>query len=59
MRIEAEELVGDNVGAELTPFSFPHKDGGETIQNVPYAYVPHLRDKIRDPLDQNCDEIRG
>lgn len=29
MRQEARELVGDEVSAELVPFSFSHKDGGE------------------------------
>lgn len=59
MRVEASELVGDNLNAELTPFSFPHKDGGEVIQNAPYAYIPNLWEKIKDLLDQNCDEQRG
>ena len=59
MRAEATELVGDNLSAELAPFSFPHKDGGEIIQTAPYAYIPNLWDKVKDLLDQNSDEQRG
>ena len=59
MRAEAAELVGDNLSAELTPFSFSHKDGGEVIQIAPYAFVPELWRKVKDLLDQNSDEERG
>lgn len=59
MRLEAAELVGDNLFAELAPFSFPHKDGGEVIRNVPCAYIPNLWEKVRALLDQNSDDLRG
>jgi hypothetical protein len=59
MRLEASELVGDNLSAELVPFSFPHKDGGEVIQDVPCAYIPNLWRKISDLLDQSSDDRRG
>lgn len=61
MRHEARELVGDNLCAELAPFSFPHKeaDGGEIIKHVPCAYVPNLWEKIKGLLDQNSDDLRG
>ena len=59
MREEAQELVGENLCAESTPFSFPHKDGGEIIQTAPYAYIPRLWDKVKDLLDQNSDQLRG
>ena len=42
MRLQASELVGDNLDAELVPFSFPHKDGGEMIQDAPCVYIPRL-----------------
>ena len=29
MRKEAKLLIGDNLKAELVPFSFKHSDGGE------------------------------
>ena len=59
MRKEAAALVGDNLAAELVPFSFPHKDGGEVIHNAPYAYIPNLWEKIEDLLEQNSDDSRG
>ena len=59
MREEAQELLGENLNAELTPFSFLHKDGGEVIKTAPYAYIPRLWDKVKDLLDQNSDELRG
>ena len=31
MRKEAKLLIGDNLKAELVPFSFKHRDGGEII----------------------------
>ena len=30
-----KEANGDNVKAELAPFSFKHRDGGEVIQEAP------------------------
>lgn len=59
MRVEAAELVGDNLCAELAPFSFPHQDGGEVIRSAPCAYIPDLWRKIKDMLDQNSDDQRG
>lgn len=59
MRVEARELVGDNIGAEMVPFSFAHQDGGEVIKEAPCAYIPQLWKKIEDMLDQNCDDQRG
>lgn len=35
MRVEARELVGDNLQSEMVPFSFKHKDGGEIIKEAP------------------------
>ena len=58
MRKEAKLLIGDNLKAELAPFSFKHRDGGEVIQEAPIAYIPNLWMKIKDQLDQNCDETR-
>ena len=58
MRKEAKLLIGDSLKAELAPFSFKHRDGGEVIQEAPMAYIPNLWMKIKDQLDQNCDETR-
>lgn len=42
MRVEAAELVGDNLCAELAPFSFSHQDGGHLIKEAPFAFIPDL-----------------
>ena len=55
MRSEAKELIGDNICAEMVPFSFNHKDGGEEIRPAPMAYIPNLWEKIEDLLEQNND----
>ena len=55
-RKEACALIGDNLKAELAPFSFKHKDGGEVIKQAAIAYIPDLWQKICDLLDQNSDE---
>ena len=59
MRKEASELVGDNLDAELVPFSFKHKDGGQIIKSAPYCYIPRLWDKIQELIEQNSDDHRG
>ena len=56
MRKEAKLLIGKNLKAELAPFSFKHRDGGEVIQEASMGYIPNLWMKIMDLLDQNSDE---
>ena len=58
MRKESKLLIGDNLKAELVPFFFKHRDGGEIIQEAPMAYIPNLWAKIKDQMDQNSDETR-
>ena len=55
MRHDAADLIGDNLHAELVPFSFSHKDGGEEIKEAPMACIPDLWQKVQDLLDQNSD----
>ena len=59
IRNEAKELIGDNMNAELVPFPFTHKDGGEEIKPSPMAYVPNLWEKIQCLLEQNQDDHKG
>ena len=47
MRKEAKLLIGDNLMAELAPFSFKHRDGGEVIQEALVGYIPKLWMMIR------------
>lgn len=58
MRLEAKELVGDNIKAELTPLTFPCKDGGEEVRQATMAYVPRLWESIQATLEHNDDERR-
>ena len=58
MRKEAKLLIDNNLKAELAPFSFKHRDGGEFIQEAPMVYIPNLWMKIKDQMDQNSDEER-
>ena len=49
-RTLAGEAVGDNITAEMGPFTFPTDGGGEEIQGAPFVYVPNLITKIADTL---------
>ena len=51
----AKELVGDNIEAELMPFTFAidRGGGGEEVLKKPMAYVPNLIEKVIQLLDQN------
>ena len=60
MRVEATELVGDQVQGELVPLVFPCKDTkGEKVKMAAMAHIPHLWGAIKSNLDQNEDESRG
>ena len=60
MRVEATELVGDQVRGELVPLVFPCKDTkGEEVKMAAMAHIPHLWGAIKSSLVQNQDESRG
>ena len=60
MRLEATELIGDQVHAELTPLVFPCRDSkGEEVRMAAMACIPCLWDAVRSVLDKNADESRG
>ena len=52
MRSEAGKILGENMAAELAPFSSATKDSTE-IRPAPFVYVPNLWDKIQSVLEQN------
>ena len=60
MRAESSALVGQNLKATLTPFTFPLKDSRHTVEirNVPMSYTPDLWQKIEDMLNANDDAER-
>jgi len=49
-RTLAGEVVGDNITAEMGPFTFPTDGGEEEIWEAPFVYVPNLIVKIADTL---------
>ena len=59
MRQEAADLIGDDIKAEMVPFSFTHKDGGDLVKPAPMAYIPDIWQKVQDLLDQNSDHNKG
>ena len=48
-----EEIVGDNIVAEIGAFTFNLKDGGEEIREAPFVYVPNLIRKVADVIEQH------
>lgn len=59
MRLEAKELIGDNLRAELIPLTFTCKDGSEEVKETPMAYIPRLWDSLHNNLEHNDDEKRS
>ena len=51
MRREAAEIVGDNIAAEVAPFTAPRDN--TVLQPAPFVYVPHLWEKVQSVLEQN------
>ena len=49
----AKELVGPNYTAEAVMLTFPLDGGGEELRKAPFAYIPNLKDKVIQLLDQN------
>ena len=56
-RVLSKELITIDITAEVSPFTFPLKNGGEEMKATPLAYLPYLPDKIFELLDQysRCD----
>ena len=59
-RAETVDFIGENLSTELSPFSFPVKEGHQSseIKNVPISYAPHLWRKVKDMFEFN-DDNRG
>lgn len=49
----AKELVGPNYTAEAVVLTFPLEGGGEELRKAPFAYIPDLKHKVVQLLDQN------
>ena len=51
-RALSKELITVDIKAEVSPFTFALKNGGEEIKASAIAYLPYLSDKIFELLDQ-------
>ena len=45
----ANEIMGDNIKAEMGAFTFPHGKG-EEIRDAPFVYCPNLISKVSDMI---------
>ena len=53
-RTLAKEEVGENLAAEMAPFTFS-AGGGEEIREAPFVYVPNLIARVADTLTHNLE----
>lgn len=51
-RVLSKQLVTTEIVGEIAPFTHALKGGGEEIKSSATAYVPLLREKISELLDQ-------
>lgn len=51
-RALSKELITVDIQAEVSPFTFSLKNGGEEVRASAIAYIPYLQDKIFELLDQ-------
>ena len=60
MRAEAKEYVSENLQTERIPFTFPLKDGHNTIEihKVPMSYIRDLWKNIQEMLAMNDDTTK-
>ena len=61
MRAEMSQYIGENMKAELAPFSFSLKDGQNSIEirNKAICFVPDLWRKIEEMLSMNDNDETG
>ena len=47
-----KDVVGENMEAEMSAFSFRADGGGKEIREVPYVHVPNLIKKAADVVEE-------
>ena len=52
-RARVEEIVGDNIYAEMGAFTFKRDGGGEDIKETPFVYIPNLIRKASDLIEEH------
>eukprot|EP00731_Ephydatia_muelleri_P035067 Em0094g17a len=50
----AATLVGDNLDAEIAPFTFLTASKNEEVRGAPHAFIPRLQDSVFDLLEDNA-----
>ena len=51
----AKEAVGENITAEMVPFTFTAQGGGEEIREAPFVYVQNLIARVADTLTHHLE----
>jgi len=54
-RTLAAGAVGDNITAEVAPFTFTTADGRDEIREVPFVYAPNLIARVADTLTHHLE----
>ena len=52
----SKEAIGDNLAAEMAPFSFT-VDNGVEFREVPFVFVPNLIARVTDKLNQHYQYV--
>ena len=47
----AKTIVGDNITAERSAFTFPHSGEGEKVEETPFVYCPNLIAEVTDIVE--------
>lgn len=51
-RLLSKELIPTEIKAEVAPFTYGLKRGGEEVKPSPMVYIPYLPDKVFELLEQ-------
>ncbi len=54
-RTLAHGAAGDNLVAEMVPFTFSRADGGDDIQEAPFVYASNLIARVADTLTHHLE----
>ena len=49
----AQRQIGENIDSETAPFSFSLPSGGEELRAAAHVFIPRLREKVFQLLEEN------
>ena len=49
----AQWQIGENINSETAPFSFGLSGGGEEVRAAAHVFIPGLREKVFQLLEEN------